>query len=51
MNPEVALMETLDATAGPVAMVTGMKQQLIDQGWSDEGAERLVIHWITSANG
>jgi len=47
MNTE-QLMEGLEAAEKGAALVTGMKKQLIDKGWSDDGAERIVIHWITS---
>jgi len=41
-------MASLDTSANAELLITGMKQQLIDKGWSDEGAERIVIHWITN---
>ena len=51
MTPNESLMEMLETTANAVAVVTGMKKQLTDQGWSDEAAEKIVPHWIVSAKG
>ena len=41
------LMVALDTSAAAAEVVTGMKQQLMDKGWSEMSAERIVIHWIT----
>lgn len=30
--------------------MTGMKAQLIENGWSDEGAEQIVIHALKAGN-
>lgn len=48
MNTE-QLMEALETSAKAAAIITGMKKQLTDQGWSDAGAERVVIHWMTTS--
>ena len=41
-------MESLDRAAEGVAALTGMKAQLVDQGWSEPNAERLVIAIINT---
>lgn len=41
-GPE-SLMSWLEETAAMVAALTGMKKQLMDAGWSERGAEQIVI--------
>jgi hypothetical protein len=39
-------MQTMEQWAQFVATVTGFKQQLIDVGWDERNAERLVIEMV-----
>jgi len=51
MTANESLMAILEQTADAVAAITGMKKQLIDQGWSEEAAEKIIVHWIVNAKG
>ena len=43
--------ELLSQASDFVATITGLKQQLIDAGWSPLHAEMIVIHLYTSQGG
>lgn len=43
---EPSLLQLMDECATYVAAVTGIKQQLLDAGWSDAAAEQIVIRAI-----
>jgi hypothetical protein len=43
------LLKVLEGTENYVALVTGLKQQFLDCGWSNEGAETLAIQMLNSA--
>lgn len=40
------LLKAMEETRNAIAAITGMKQQLLDNGWSEPGAEQLVITLI-----
>lgn len=42
-NIDQAAMDLMDRAKVSVAAFTGMRQQFIDAGWSEEGAEQMVI--------
>jgi len=42
-------LKVLEGTENYVALVTGLKQQFLDCGWSNEGAETLAIQMLNSA--
>lgn len=46
-DQQMRAMDAIDAMGLFVATVIGAKQQLINSGWSDEAAERLVIFAVT----
>lgn len=41
---------SLDKTAEVVAMLTGVKRQFTDQGWSEAAAESIVMHTVLAGN-
>lgn len=45
----VDLLEVMEQMAAFVATVTGVKQQLLDAGWSAENAEQIVVHALKQA--
>ncbi|UGS26600.1 hypothetical protein K8F61_18620 [Microbacterium resistens] len=44
-----ALLETLEQTRDAVALVTGLRQQFIDQGWTEQQAGDLVVAMLGGA--
>lgn len=42
-------LSIMDDVAEYVALVTGFRQQLIDQGWSQEAAELIVVRHVQQA--
>ena len=44
------LLKALEVTENYVALVTGLKQQFLDCGWSNDGAETLAIQMLATAN-
>ena len=40
------LLKAMEETRHAIDAITGMKQQLLDNGWSEPGAEQLVITLI-----
>ena len=44
------LLGALEGTENYVALVTGLKQQFLDRGWSNDCAETLVIQMIATDN-
>ena len=42
------LLTAMDQMKDYIALLTGSKQQLIEQGWSEESAEKIIIHSLTN---
>jgi hypothetical protein len=51
-QPKAAeLMAFMDQIGQYVAMVTGMKNQLLSHGWSDAAAETIVVQALKGTGG
>lgn len=48
MTPD-EILALMDTTAQFVSAMTGTKAQLVNQGWSDAGAEQIVIEMLRMA--
>jgi hypothetical protein len=46
-----ALLAAMEQAATAVAQYTGIKNQLVAQGWNEHNAEKLVIEWVRAAGG
>ena len=46
-----SLMVLVEAAANYVSMATGVKQQFLDQGWSQQGAEAFTVQMFQMTNG
>ena len=43
-------LKIMEEIATYVSALTGMRQQLLDQGWSVEAAEQIVLHALKSSS-
>jgi hypothetical protein len=49
LQNEATLLDAMQETAKAVAAYTGIKRQFTESGWSDEGAEGMVIAMLRAA--
>ncbi|MFC5930915.1 hypothetical protein D6T64_12035 [Cryobacterium melibiosiphilum] len=43
------MMKVIDEAASPVAVMTGIKNQYVNAGWSNLGAEAMVLEMFTQS--
>lgn len=49
-NSNTAFLQAMEETATAVAMMTGIRAQYIEAGWSPANAELMVIESLRSGN-
>lgn len=50
MSPNTEMLDTLTESANAIAMLTGIRAQLINAGWSEHNAELIVLEMLRASN-